>query len=276
VQFCTLSSIKTGACPEDCKYCAQSARYDTDLEYQPLLDNKVILEEAKAAKENGSTRFCMGAAWREIPQNQQFEQVLELVGEVKNMGLEPCVTLGMLTEEQAIKLKAAGLHSYNHNIDTSSEYYPQVISTRTFQDRLDTISRVQNAGIHVCSGGILGMGETVDDRVSMIATLAGMNPQPSSVPINVLVPIAGTPFEANHEIDNIDLVRTVATTRIFIPKARVRLSAGRLSMSDELQAMCFIAGANSIHTGDKLLTTELQGASKDHELMQKLGMKVVA
>jgi biotin synthase len=275
VQFCTLSSIKTGACPEDCKYCAQSARYDTDLEYQPLLDNKVILEEAKTAKENGSTRFCMGAAWREIPQNQQFEQVLELVGEVKNMGLEPCVTLGMLTEEQAIKLKAAGLHSYNHNIDTSSEYYPQVISTRTFQDRLDTISRVQNAGIHVCSGGILGMGETVDDRVSMIATLAGMNPQPSSVPINVLVPIAGTPFEANQEIDNIDLVRTVATTRIFIPKARVRLSAGRLSMSDELQAMCFIAGANSIHTGDKLLTTELQGASKDHELMEKLGMKVV-
>lgn len=274
VQFCTLSSIKTGACPEDCGYCAQSARYDTGLKYEPLMQEQEILKEAQEAKEQGSTRFCMGAAWREIPEGEQFERVLNVVSKVKAMGMEPCVTLGMLNQEQALRLKAAGLHSYNHNIDTSEDYYSKIISTRTFQDRLETIANVQDAGIHVCSGGILGMGEKTEDRLSMLATLAVMDPQPSSVPINVLVPIAGTPLEEADPIDNLDLVRMVAVTRIMIPKARVRLSAGRLTMSDELQALCFIAGANSIHTGDKLLTTPLAGQSRDHKLMQKLGMEI--
>ena len=276
IQFCTLSSIKTGACPEDCGYCAQSSRYKTGLTIEPLQAEEKILEEARQAQANGSTRFCMGAAWRQIPENEQFDSVLKVVTEVKAMGMEPCVTLGMLNAEQAQKLKAAGLHSYNHNIDTSRAYYPEVISTRTFDDRLETIANVQEAGIHVCSGGILGMGETIDDRLSMLATLATMNPQPSSVPINVLVPIAGTPLEAADPIDNFDLVKLVACTRIMIPAARVRLSAGRMTMSDELQALCFIAGANSIHTGDKLLTTPLAGESRDHKLVQKLGMHVLS
>lgn len=274
IQFCTLSSIKTGACPEDCGYCAQSARYDTGLKYEPLMQEEEILKEAQAAKDQGSTRFCMGAAWREIPEGEQFERVLSVVSKVKSMGLEPCVTLGMLNQEQAMKLKEAGLHSYNHNIDSSESYYSKIISSRTFQDRLDTIANVQDAGIHVCSGGILGMGESVEDRLAMLATLAAMDPQPSSVPINVLVPIAGTPLEDADPIDNFDLVRIVATTRIMIPKARVRLSAGRLTMSDELQALCFIAGANSIHTGDKLLTTPLAGQSRDHKLIEKLGIQI--
>jgi biotin synthase len=274
LQFCTLSSIKTGACPEDCKYCSQSARYDTGLEYQPLLDNDKILAEASQAKANGSTRFCMGAAWREIPEGKPFEQVLSLVRDVKQMGLEPCVTLGMLNKEQALALKAAGLHSYNHNIDTAPEYYSQVISTRTFEDRLQTISHVQEAGINVCSGGILGLGESREDRYSFIASLASMDPQPQSVPINILVPIPGTPFAENDPIDNIELVRTVATVRIMIPKAKVRLSAGRMTMPDELQALCFLAGANSIHTGDKLLTTPLAGQSQDHDLALRLGLTV--
>jgi biotin synthase len=274
IQFCTLSSIKTGACPEDCGYCAQSSRYKTGLEIEPLQAEEDILEEAKQAQANGSTRFCMGAAWRQIPENEQFDSVLRVVTEVKAMGMEPCVTLGMLNAEQAQKLKSAGLHSYNHNIDTSRDYYPEVISTRTFDDRLETIANVQEAGIHVCSGGILGMGETIDDRLSMLATLASMDPQPSSVPINVLVPIAGTPLEAAEPIDNFDLVKLVACTRIMIPGSRVRLSAGRMTMSDELQALCFLAGANSIHTGDKLLTTPLAGESRDHKLVEKLGMHV--
>ncbi len=276
VQFCTLSSIKTGACPEDCGYCAQSSRYKTGLQIEPLQEEEKILTEARQAQANGSTRFCMGAAWREIPEGKQFDSVLRMVREVKAMGMEPCVTLGMLNADQAQQLKEAGLHSYNHNIDTSRDYYPEVISTRTFDDRLQTISHVQEAGIHVCSGGILGMGETQEDRLSMLATLASMDPQPSSVPINVLVPIAGTPLEAADPIDNLDLVRLVACTRIMLPKARVRLSAGRLTMSDELQTLCFIAGANSIHTGDKLLTTPLAGESRDHRLMERLGMKVAA
>ncbi len=276
IQFCTLSSIKTGACPEDCGYCAQSSRYKTGLKIEPLQAEETILAEARQAQANGSTRFCMGAAWREIPENEQFESVLRVVTEVKAMGMEPCVTLGMLNAEQAQKLKAAGLHSYNHNIDTSRDYYSEVISTRTFDDRLDTIANVQDAGIHVCSGGILGMGETVEDRLSMLATLATMDPQPSSVPINVLVPIAGTPLESADPIDNFDLVKLVACTRIMIPDSRVRLSAGRMTMSDELQALCFIAGANSIHTGDKLLTTPLAGESRDHRLVEKLGMHVLS
>ena len=274
LQFCTLSSIKTGACPEDCKYCSQSARYDTGLEYEALVENEKTLAEAREAKANGSTRFCMGAAWREIPNGKPFEQVLSLVREVKSMGLEPCVTLGMLNQEQAVALKEAGLHSYNHNIDTSPEYYSQVISTRTFADRLQTISHVQAAGINVCCGGILGLGESREDRYSFIASLAEMDPQPQSVPINILVPIAGTPFAEHDPIDNIELVRTVATTRIMIPEARIRLSAGRMTMSDELQTLCFLAGANSIHTGDKLLTTPLAGQSQDHALASRLGLTI--
>ena len=276
IQFCTLSSIKTGACPEDCGYCSQSSRYKTGLKYEPLISEEQMLQEARDAKANGSTRFCMGAAWREIPDGPEFDRVVNVVSEVKAMGMEPCVTLGMLNKDQAQRLKDAGLHSYNHNIDTSEEHYSKVISTRTFQDRLDTIANVQEAGINVCCGGILGLGESFEDRVSFVASLASMNPQPSSVPINVLVPIAGTPLEAAEPIDKFDLVRTVAVSRIMIPGARIRLSAGRLTMSEELQAMCFIAGANSIHTGDKLLTTPLAGRSKDHELVEKLGMKVAS
>lgn len=275
IQFCTLSSIKTGACPEDCKYCAQSASYDTDLKYEALISKDQVMKQAQQAKEEGSTRFCMGAAWREIPRNEQFEQVLDMVKSVRELGLEPCVTLGMLNQEQAIKLKEAGLHSYNHNLDCSETFYSQVISTRTFQDRIQTINYVQQAGINVCSGGILGLGESQEDRVSMLASLALLDPQPSSVPINVLVPIPGTPFEANETLDNFELVRSVASSRIFIPRARIRLSAGRLTMSDELQALCFLAGANSIHTGSKLLTAELKGQEADHKLIVRLGMQVL-
>jgi biotin synthase len=276
VQFCTLSSIKTGACPEDCSYCSQSARYDTGLEYEPLLDKVTIIDQAKQAQASGSTRFCMGAAWREIRDGKDFDLVLDVVKEVNNMGLEPCVTLGMLNKEQALRLKEAGLHSYNHNIDTSKEHYSKIISTRSFEDRLETISNVQEAGISVCSGGILGLGETRKDRWSFLESLMNLNPQPSSVPINLLVPIPGTPLESAEAIDKFELVRTIATARIFIPKSRIRLSAGRLTMTEELQALCFIAGANSIHTGDKLLTTKLAGESKDHQLINKLGMKISA
>lgn len=275
VQFCTLSNIKTGACPEDCSYCSQSARNNTGLEYKPLMDSENILQEAREAKENGSSRFCMGAAWRSIPNNEQFDQILDVVREVKEMDLEPCVTLGMLSPEQATKLKEAGLHSYNHNLDTSKEYYSEIISTRTFQDRLDTIKSVQDAGIEVCSGGIMGMGESQEDRISFLASLAELDPHPSSVPINVLVPIAGTPLEDADPIDDIDLIRMIATARIFMPKARIRLSAGRAEMKESLQAFAFIAGANSIHTGEKLLTTPLAGANKDQAMMQKLGMEPV-
>ncbi|MDD9897785.1 MAG: biotin synthase BioB [Candidatus Melainabacteria bacterium] len=274
VQFCTLSSIKTGACPEDCGYCSQSARHNTELKVEALQEVNKVLGEAKQAKDQGSTRFCMGAAWRSIPEGQQFESVLEMIRGVRDMDMEPCVTLGMLTPEQAQELKAAGLHSYNHNIDTSRENYSNIIGTRTFEDRLETIAAVQDAGINVCSGGILGMGETIEDRKSMLASLASMEPQPSSVPINVLVPIAGTPLEDADPIDNMDLVRMVAIARIMLPQSRVRLSAGRATMSEELQALCFVAGANSIHTGDKLLTTPLAGESRDHKLMSKLGMSI--
>lgn len=283
IQFCTLSSIKTGACPEDCGYCSQSARYNTGLKPEPLLDEEEVLRQAEAAKNSGSTRFCMGAAWRSAPENEQFERVLSMVSKVRDMGMEPCVTLGMLKGNQAQRLKDAGLHSYNHNIDTSEEYYSEIISTRTFQDRLDTIALVQEAGVNVCCGGILGLGESREDRWSFLASLANLDPQPQSVPINVLVPIEGTPVfekltqeivDPEFPIDKFELVRTVATARILIQKARIRLSAGRLSMSDELQALCFLAGANSIHTGAKLLTTNNPGDDNDRQLMDKLGLKV--
>ena len=236
-----------------------------------------VLAEAKEAKANGATRFCMGAAWRSAPDNYQFENVLEMVRAVKEMNMEPCVTLGMLKDDQAKRLKAAGLHSYNHNIDTSREHYANVITTRTCDDRLNTIKLVQEAGINVCCGGILGLGETREDRFSFIETLAELNPQPASVPINLLAPIEGTPmYETmkDNPIDKFELIRTIATTRIMIPKAQVRLSAGRLDMSEELQAMCFIAGANSIFSGDKLLTTDNPSTGKDFQLMDKLGMQV--
>jgi len=241
------------------------------------MDVEKVLEEAKQAKANGATRFCMGAAWRSAPDNYQFENILEMVRAVKEMEMEPCVTLGMLKGDQAERLKEAGLHSYNHNIDTSREYYPNVITTRTFDDRLNTIQQVQDAGIHLCCGGILGLGESLEDRFSFIKTLADLDPQPASVPINVLAPIPGTPMydiAKKNPLDKFELVRTIATVRILIPQAQIRLSAGRLEMSDELQAMCFIAGANSIFTGEKLLTTENPDADRDRNLVNKLGMSI--
>ena len=275
VQFCTLSNIKSGACPEDCGYCSQSAHHKKESEVYGLMNIEEVLKEAKEAKDNGATRFCMGAAWRSAPDNYQFENVLEMVRSVKEMGMEPCVTLGMLKKDQAEKLKEAGLHSYNHNIDTSPEHYENVISTRTFDDRLETIQYVQEAGINVCCGGILGLGETKADRISFIASLAKLDPQPGSVPINVLAPIPGTPLYeqgVTNPVDNFEVIRTIATSRIMMPKAQVRLSAGRLEISDEMQSLCFIAGANSIFSGDKLLTTDNPESSKDFQLIEKLGM----
>ena len=277
VQFCTLSNIKSGACPEDCGYCSQSAHHKTESEVYGLMNIEEVLKEAQEAKANGATRFCMGAAWRSAPDNYQFENVLEMVRSVKEMGMEPCVTLGMLKKEQAEKLKEAGLHSYNHNIDTSPEHYSNIISTRTFEDRLETISYVQAAGINVCSGGILGLGEDQEDRISFIASLAELNPQPGSVPINVLAPIPGTPLYEEgikNPVDKFEVIRTIATSRIMMPKAQVRLSAGRLDMSDEMQSLCFIAGANSIFSGDKLLTTDNPESNQDFNLMQRLGMNI--
>ncbi|HIK17289.1 MAG TPA: biotin synthase BioB [Leptolyngbyaceae cyanobacterium M33_DOE_097] len=272
VQFCTLSSIKTGACPEDCAYCSQSVHNNADLKPEPLMDLVAVLEQAKAAKAGGSTRFCMGAAWREVRDGAQFEQVLEMVRQVAALDLEVCCTLGMLKPHQAQRLKEAGLTAYNHNLDTSPDYYDQIITTRTYRDRLDTIAAVSAAGISVCCGGILGMGESVQDRLDLLATLTTLNPPPESIPINCLVPIPGTPLENAPTIAPFDLVRTIATTRILFPKAMVRLSAGRLEMSDELQALCFLAGANSIFTGAKLLTTPNPERSRDEQLLATLGM----
>lgn len=282
MQLCTLSNIKTGACPEDCNYCSQSAHHNTELEVEPLMDENSILTEAVAAKENGSTRFCMGAAWRSAPNNEQFDQVLRIVSKVKGMGMEPCVTLGMLKGDQAQKLKEAGLHSYNHNLDTSEEYYGEIITTRTYQDRLDTIALVQDAGLSVCCGGILGMGEEKEDRIGLLWQIANLDPQPKSVPINMLMPVKGTPLydklekegKLDEPIEKFDLVRAIATARILVPKASIRLAAGRLDMTEELQAMCFIAGANSIFSGEKLLTEPNPGPSQDDHLMKKLGMNI--
>ncbi|MBI1859216.1 MAG: biotin synthase BioB [Candidatus Melainabacteria bacterium] len=270
VQLCTLSNIKSGACPEDCMYCPQSARYDTGIEAYGLLPLEEVLKQARLAKENGATRFCMGAAWRSIPQNDEFEKILILVKEVSRLDMEVCCTLGMLTQEQAYKLKDAGLTAYNHNLDTSKEFYKEIITTRTYEDRLKTINCVSNAGIQVCSGGILGLGEGTKDRIQLIYTLANLNPQPESVPINVLVKVPGTPLQNKDEIEPLELVRAIATSRIFIPKAKVRLSAGRLSMTVELQTLCFLAGANSIFTGEKLLTTDNPSFNADKELFKKL------
>ena len=271
VQISTLISIKTGGCPEDCAYCPQSVHYDTGVKAEKLMRVDTVLAEARAAKRAGASRFCMGAAWRE-PKDRDLEQVCAMVEVVKAIGLETCATLGMLTHHQARRLKAAGLDYYNHNLDTSPEYYGAIITTRTYQDRLDTLGHVREAGIHVCCGGIVGMGESADDRIGMIATLASLPVHPESVPINMLVKVEGTPLARGETIDPIDFVRTIAAARIAMPKSVVRLSAGREDMSEETQALCFIAGANSIFYGPKLLTTPNPGRDRDLRLMDKLGL----
>jgi biotin synthase len=272
VQISMLLSIKTGGCPEDCGYCPQSAKYDTGVKADKLMSLDTVLAEACAAKIAGAQRFCMGAAWRE-PKDRDLEQVCAMVEGVKALGLETCVTLGMLTDKQARRLKAAGLDYYNHNLDTSPEYYGAIITTRTYQERLDTLGYVREAGIHVCCGGIVGMGEGLADRVGMIATLAGLPQHPESVPINMLVRVEGTPLAAERALDPLDFVRTIAVARITMPASVVRLSAGREEMSEEAQALCFLAGANSIFYGPKLLTTPNPGRDRDMALFDKLGMR---
>jgi biotin synthase len=273
VQLCTLKSIKTGRCQEDCKYCPQSAHYDTGLEAEALMDSEEVIAEARAARAGGATRFCMGAAWREVRDGAQFDSVLKTVSGVAALGLEVCCTLGMLTEGQAGRLKEAGCSVYNHNLDTSREFYPEIITTRSYDDRLNTIESARAAGLQVCCGGIIGMGEGIDDRLKLLVELASMDPQPDSVPINSLVPVEGTPLADQPRVDPFEFVRVIATARILMPKAMVRLSAGRREMSDELQALCFIAGANSIFLGDRLLTTPNPERSDDFKLLDRLGLK---
>jgi len=274
VQISTLLSIKTGGCPEDCAYCPQSARYDTGLRAEKLMALDTVLAEARAAKAAGASRFCMGAAWRE-PKDRDLDTVCAMVEGVKSLGLEACATLGMLTAPQARRLKQAGLDFYNHNLDTSPEFYGAIVTTRTYRDRLETLDRVRDAGIAVCCGGIVGMGETREDRIGMIATLASLPAHPESVPINMLVRVAGTPLGGQGAFDGIEFVRTVAAARIALPRSVVRLSAGREDMSDETQALCFLAGANSIFYGPKLLTTPNPGRDRDRELMERLGLSAM-
>lgn len=273
VQVCTLLSIKTGGCSEDCAYCPQAARYQTGVNVQALMKKEEVLEYAQKAKDAGSTRFCMGAAWREVRNNRDFDRVLDMVKGVNELGMEVCCTLGMLTEEQAQKLADAGLYAYNHNLDTSSEYYGEIISTRTYDDRLQTLDNVRKAGVSVCCGGIVGLGETHADRIKMLHTLATMPQHPESVPVNALVPVKGTPLEHNTKVNVWDMVRMIATARILMPKAMVRLSAGRTSMSIADQTLCFMAGANSIFAGDKLLTTPNPSFDEDQAMFDLLGLK---
>jgi biotin synthase len=275
VQLCRLLSIKTGGCPEDCAYCPQSAHYDTGVSRQALIDPREALDAAARAKEEGATRFCMGAAWRQAPQGKEFESVLEMVRGVAALDLEVCCTLGMLTAEQARQLKAAGLTAYNHNLDTSPEFYGSVITTRVYEERLETIAHVRKAGITVCCGGILGMGESEEDRIGLLQQLANLDPHPESVPINMLVRAPGTPLENAEEIDSFTMVRMIATARILMPASKVRLAAGRRQMSPEAVALCFLAGANSIFTGEKLLTTPNPAADDDQRLLENLGMKAM-
>ncbi|NBV33823.1 MAG: biotin synthase BioB [Proteobacteria bacterium] len=273
VQLCTLLSIKTGGCSEDCGYCAQSARYSTGVQAEKLMSTEDVLAVARRASENGSTRFCMGAAWKGVREgDSRFEQVLGTIEEVSKLGMEVCVTLGQLSVSEARKLKAAGVKAYNHNIDTSPEYYPSVVSTHTFQDRLNTIRAVQDAGMDVCCGGIIGMGETELDRLKMLQVLTTFDPAPESVPINCLMPMAGTPLEEQAPIEVFELVRLIATTRIALPKAKVRLSAGRTRLTREGQALAFFAGANSIFYGDKLLTAANPGVEDDRDLLRELNL----
>lgn len=275
VQLCRLLSIKTGACPEDCSYCGQSAHYKTDVARQELLDPEVAIEAAKRARADGATRFCMGAAWRQMPQGCDFDRVLEMVRGVSALGLEVCCTLGMLNEEQARRLKEAGLTAYNHNLDTSPEFYGQIITTRVYEDRLRTIAHVRKAGITVCCGGILGMGESREDRIGLLQQLSNLNPHPESVPINMLVRAKGTPLANARELDPLEMVRAIATARILMPISRVRLAAGRQEMSREAMTLCFLAGANSIFTGEKLLTTPNPDVDHDAKLLSDLGMKAM-
>lgn len=272
VQLSTLLSIKTGACPEDCGYCSQSIRYDTGLKREELMEVESVIERARAAKASGATRFCMGAAYRS-PKQRQLEVVIEMVKGVRALGMETCATLGMLTPHQAQQLKAAGLDYYNHNLDTSEKHYTKVVTTRTYQDRLDTLDAVREAGINVCCGGILGMGETTQDRAELLHTLATLPEHPQSVPINQLMQVPGTPLYGSAKVDALDFVRTIAVARILMPRSYVRLSAGRSEMSDETQALCFLAGANSIFSGDKLLTTDNPDRNHDRELLDRLGMR---
>lgn len=275
IQKCSLLSIKTGGCPENCSYCPQSAHYKTNLKSESLMDLDEVRQALDDAKSQGAERFCMGAAWREVRDGKQFDQVIEMVKMVKAEGMEACVTLGMLSEEQAQRLKEAGLDAYNHNLDTSREYYDKIIQTRTYDDRLQTLGRVSRAGISVCSGGILGMGESVEDRCAMLVELANLEPQPESVPINLLIPVEGTPLENQQDVDPLELIRVIATARILLPHSRIRLSAGRKDMSRETQTMAYFAGASSIFLGDKLLTRENPEVSQDDKLFDDLGMQPV-
>jgi biotin synthase len=272
IQRCALLSIKTGGCPEDCGYCSQSARYETPVQAAPLLTVEEVRQRAEQARRLGATRFCMGAAWRGPRDGPQFDRVLEMVRVVRDLGMEACVTLGMLTDDQARRLKEAGLTAYNHNLDTSRHHYPNIVSTRTYDDRLETIRAVQRAGISVCCGGILGMGETEEDRLQLLAELAALEPPPESIPINCLVPVRGTPLEQAAPVDPLQLVRLLATTRIAFPRSRVRLSAGRHGMSRELQVLCFLVGANSIFFGEQLLTTPNATAAGDADLFRAMGL----
>jgi biotin synthase len=270
IQKCTLLSIKTGGCPENCSYCPQSAHYETNVERQSLLPLEEVRKAVKNAKASGAERFCMGAAWRNVKDGPEFDRVLDMVRIVKSENLEACVTLGMLTLRQAERLKEAGLDAYNHNLDTSREYYDKIIQTRTYDDRLDTLNSVRKVGLSICCGGIIGMGESVRDRCLLLAQLASMDPQPESVPINLLMRVEGTPLENSTPVDPIDLVRTVAVARILMPKSRVRLSAGRLSLSQEAQILAFFAGANSIFLGDKLLTRPNPTPDEDDQMLLNL------
>jgi len=272
VQVSTLLSIKTGACPEDCKYCPQSGHHNAELEKEKLMAVEQVLEEAQAAKSKGATRFCMGAAWRE-PTKKDMPYVLEMVKGVKSLGMESCMTLGMLTKEQAGQLADAGLDYYNHNLDTSPEFYGDIITTRTYQERLDTLDNVRSAGVKICCGGIVGMGEDADDRAGLLQQLSSMNPHPESVPINMLVKVSGTPLESEADLEPFDFIRTIAVARILMPQSHVRLSAGREEMNEQMQALAFLAGANSIFYGEKLLTTPNPAADKDMLLFEKLGIK---
>ncbi len=273
MQMCTLLSIKTGGCAEDCGYCSQSIHNEAELEKEILWKTENVLEEARKAKEAGSTRFCMGAAWPKVLNGRAFDRVCDMVKGVSDMGMEACVTLGMLTEDQALRLKEAGLTAYNHNLDTSEEFYDKVVTTRNYQDRLDTLANVAKAGIAACCGGILGLGESEEDRISLLHTLHALDPQPESVPINMLVPVEGTPMAKNERLDIFEWIRCIAVARILMPKAMVRLSAGRLTISKEAQAMAFMAGANAIFTGEKLLTTANPEKDADMSLLEELGIK---
>lgn len=270
VQVCTLLSVKTGGCPEDCAYCPQAARYHTNVKVEKLMEVDEVLQHAADAKESGSTRFCMGAAWREVRDNRDFDKVISMVKGVSAMGMEVCCTLGMLTSQQAEKLKDAGLYAYNHNLDTSAEFYNDIITTRNYNDRLDTLEHVRGAKISVCSGGIIGMGEKTDDRIGMLHVLSTLPEHPESVPVNALVPVEGTPLEDQPKVSVWEMIRMIATARLIMPRAMVRLSAGRVRMNLEEQALCFLAGANSIFAGDKLLTTPNPGYIRDQEMFQIL------